>query len=133
MVTDEHGASGEDDGGEIDTGCGHDLGRKILVAAADKDNGVHRLGSDHLLSVHGEEVAEEHRGGVGEALTDRNGGEHHRQSAGKQDAALDALDQVQHIAVAWIVVTEGIGYTDDGAIERILGIAGRLDEGFAQK
>ena len=33
MVTDEHGASGEDDGGEIDTGCGMTAVTTIAVIA----------------------------------------------------------------------------------------------------
>ena len=133
MVTDEHGASGEDDGGEIDAGRGHDLGRKILVAAANKDDSVHRLGSDHLLGVHGEKVAEEHGGGVGEAFGDGDGGEHHGQSAGKHDTALDALDEVGDVAVARIVVAVGVGDADDGAVKRVVGEAHGLDEGFAQE
>ena len=120
MVTDEHRASGEDDGGEIDTGRGHDLGRKILVAAADKDNGVHGLGSDHLLSVHGQEVAEEHGGGVGEAFGNGDGREHHWQSAGKHDTALDAIDEVGNVAVARIVVAVRVGDADDRAVKCVV-------------
>ena len=68
-----------------------------------------------------------------ETFADRNGGKHHRQTACEQNAALYAFDQVGHIAMARIVVTEGVGHTYDGAIKRVIGITGRFDEGFAQK
>jgi hypothetical protein len=35
--------------------------------------------------------------------------------------------------VAWIVVTECIGYTDNWTFERIVGIAAGLDERLAQE
>ena len=70
---------------------------------------------------------------MSEALADRNGGKHHRQAACEHNAALYALDQVGNIAMARIEITEGIGYADDRAIERVLGIPGSLDEGFAQE
>ncbi len=60
----------------------------------------HRLGADHLLGVHRHEVAQEHAGGMGEALVDRDGREDHGQRAGQHDAALHRLDQVGHVAVA---------------------------------
>ena len=68
-----------------------------------------------------------------ETFANRNGGEHHGQSAREQNAALYAFDQVGHIAVAGIVVTEGVGHTDDRAIERVIGITGGFNEGFAQE
>jgi hypothetical protein len=70
---------------------------------------------------------------MSKTLTDGNGREHHRQTPCEQDAALYALDQFGNIAVARIVVTEGIGHTDDGAIEGILRISRGLYEGLAQE
>ena len=70
---------------------------------------------------------------MSETFANRNGGKHHGQAACEHNAALYALDQVGHIAVAWIVVTEGIGHTDDRAVERIVGVTAGLDEGFTQE
>ncbi len=133
VMADHHRPGRHHDGGQIRAGGGHDLSRQGLVAAADHHHRIHRLGTDHLLRIHRHQVAQEHRGGVSETLADRNGGKHHRQTACEHNAALHALDQVRHIAVAWIEVAEGIGHADDRAIERIVGIAHGLDEGFAQE
>ena len=70
---------------------------------------------------------------MSETFADRNGGKHHRQTAREQNAALYAFDQVGHITVAGIVVTEGVGHTDDRAVERIVGVTAGLDEGFTQE
>ena len=133
VMADDHGAGGQDDGGKVGAGGGHDLRGEGLVAAADEDDGVHGLRADHLLGVHRHQVAQEHGGGMGEALADGDGGEHHGQAAGEHDAALDAFDEVGDVAVAGIVVAEGVGDADDGAIERIVGVAHGLDEGFAEE
>ena len=45
----------------------HHLRRDRLVAAADQDDRIHRLGADHLLGVHRHQVAQEHAGRMGEA------------------------------------------------------------------
>ena len=133
VMAHHHRPGRQHDGRQIDAGSGHDLRRQGLVAAADQHYRVHRLRTDHFLRIHRHQVAQEHRGGMGETLADGDGGKHHRQTAGEHDAALYALDQVRHVAVAGIEVAEGIGHTDDRAIEGVVGIAGRLDEGFAQE
>ena len=56
VMADEHGAGGEDDGGEVGADGGHDLGGEVLVAAADEDDGVHGLRADHLFGVHGQRL-----------------------------------------------------------------------------
>src|SRR6202021_897075 len=53
--------------------------------------------------------------------------------ARQHDAAVRALDQIGNIAVAGIVVALRIRDADDRPVERIVGIAHRLDEGLAQK
>ena len=35
--------------------------------------------------------------------------------------------------MAWIEVTESVGYADDRAVERVVGITGSLDEGLTQE
>ncbi len=64
VMTDDHGSDGDHHRRQIDGCRGHDLGRQRLVTAADDHDGVHRLRADHLLGVHGHQVAQEHRGGV---------------------------------------------------------------------
>ncbi len=133
MMAHDHGPRRYDDSRQVYAGGGHNLGGKSLVASADEHHRIHGLGTDHFLRIHGHQVAQKHGGGVGETFTNRNGGEHHRQSARQQYPALYAFDQIGHIAVAGIVITEGVGHTDDGAIKRILGISGGFDESLAQK
>src|SRR5690606_10588402 len=50
-----------------------------------------------------------------------------------QYAALDGLDQLRRIAVAWIVGTAGIHNTDDGPVQGLVCIAGAFDKSLAQK
>ena len=45
--------------------------------------------------------------------------------AGQHDAALHRLDQVGHVAVAGVVVAEGVGDADDRPVERVVGVARR--------
>src|SRR5213075_1259855 len=47
--------------------------------------------------------------------------------------ALGRLDQVGHVAVAGVVVAEGVGDADDRPVEGVVRIAGGLDEGLAQE
>ena len=133
VIADDHGAGRKDDGRKVGAGGGHHLRGESLVAAADEDDGVHGLRADHLLGVHRHEVAQEHGGGMGEALADGDGRENHGQAASEHDAALHALDQVGDIAVAGVVVAEGVGDADDGALQRVVGVAHRLDERLAEE
>ncbi len=133
VIADEHGAGGEDDGGDVGEDGSHDLRGEVLVTPADEDDGVHGLRADHLLGVHREEVAEIHGCGVGEGFGDGDGGEDHRKRAGEEDSALDGVDEVGDVAVAWVVVGGGVGDADDGAVEGVVGVAGGLDEGFAEE
>ena len=53
--------------------------------------------------------------------------------ARQHHAALDRLDDLRHVAVAGIVVAVGVGDADDRPVQRVVGIAHRLDEGLAQE
>ena len=132
-MADQHRPDRQHDRRTVDARRRHQLGRQGLVAAADQHDRVHRLGADHLLGVHRHQVAQEHAGRMREALVDRHRREDHRQGAGQHDAALHRLDQVGHVAVAGIVVAEGVGDADDRPVERVVGIAAGLDEGLAQE
>jgi hypothetical protein len=49
------------------------------------------------------------------------------------DAALHTLDEIRHIPMTWIEVTERVGHADDRACERIVGMTHGLDEILAQE
>ncbi len=129
----QHRPGDQLDGGYACRGGTHQLRRHGLVAAADQHDGVHRLRADHLLGVHGHEVAQVHAGGLGKAFVHRDGGKVHRQAAGQHDAALDGLDELRGVAVAGVVAAAGVDDTDDGTRQGIVRQAGALDEGLAQE
>ena len=133
VVAHQHRPGRQHNRRQIHAGDRHHLRGQILVAAADHHHRIHRLRADHLFRLHRHQVAQEHRGGMREALRNRNSRKHHGQPAGQHHSALHALDQVGHVAVAGIVVAESIGNADDGPVERIVGIARRLDKGLAQE
>ena len=133
VMPDHHRPDRNDDRRQVGADRGHDLRRQGLVAAADHDDRVHRLGADHLLGVHRHQIAQIHRGRMRKAFGDRDGREHHRHRAGQHHAALHRLDDLRHVAVAGIVVAVGVGDADDRPVERVVGIAHRLDEGLAQE
>ena len=85
-----------------------------LVAAAQQYDAVERLRADHLLDVHGHEVAQQHRGGLDEHLAQADGGEFERNAAGDPDAALDRVGDGLQMEVAVVQLAPGIGNADDG-------------------
>ena len=133
VMPDHHRAHRNDDGRQVGADRGHDLRRQRLVAAADHDHRVHRLGADHLLGIHRHQVAQIHRGRKRKAFGDRDGRKHHRHRAVQHDAAFHRLDDLRHVAVTGVVVAVGVGDADNRTIQRIVGIAHRLDEGLAQE
>ena len=133
VVADQHRPDRNEDRRHVGRRRGHHLRRQRLVAAADQHHRIHRLRAHHLLGVHRHQVAQEHAGRIGERLVDRDRRELHRQAAGQHHAALDRLDQLGHVAVAGVVVAEGVGDADDRPLQRVVGIAHRLDEGLAQE
>ena len=133
VVPGHHRAGGKDEGGHVRARGGHELGRNGLVAAADEDHRVHRLGPHHLLGVHRHQVAEEHAGGVREGLVKGDGGEGHRQSAREHHPPLHGLDEPRDARVAGVVVAGGVRDADDGAGESVVREAHRLDERLAEE
>ena len=116
------------DGGLAGAGRAHQLRRHGLVAAAHQHHRVHRLGADHLLGVHGHEVAELHGVGGERGLVQRDGGELERQPAGRRHAALDGVEQLGEVAVAGIEPRVRVGDADDGAGQLLARVAHRLGE-----
>ena len=133
VMADDHRPHGDDHRRLVGADRPHHLGRQGLVAAADQHHGIHGLGADHLLAVHRHQIAQQHAGGMGEGLMQADGGKDHGQRAGEHDPALHRLDDLGHIAVAGIEIAMGIGDADDGPVQRVVGIAGGLDEGLAQE
>ena len=64
---------------------------------------------------------------------DADGGELDGERAGRQYAALGRLDELRHVAVARVEGGIGVNEADDGLGERVVAVAERLDEDFAQK
>ena len=133
VMADHHRPDRNHHGWQVGRDRGHDLRRQRLVAAADHDHGIHRLGADHFLGIHRHQIAQIHRGRERKTFGDRDGRKHHRHRARQHHAAFYGLDDLRHVAVAGIVVAVGVGDTDDRAVQRIVRIAHRLDEGLAQE
>jgi hypothetical protein len=133
VMADEHRPDRNDDRRQVGRRRRHHLRGNRLVAAADQDHGVHRLGADHLLGVHRHQVAQEHARRMRERLVDRDRRKLHRQAAGEHHAALDRGDDLRHVAVAGVVVAEGVGDADDRPREGVVRQPHRLDERLAQE
>ena len=82
-MADQHRADRQHDGRPVGAHRRHHLRRRGLVAAADQHHRIHRQRADHLLGVHRHQIAQEHRGRIGEAFVDRDGRKHHRHGAGR--------------------------------------------------
>ena len=133
VVPGHHRAGGKDEGGHLRARGGHELGGNGLVATADEDDRVHRLGPHHLLGVHRHQVAEEHARRVRERLVEGDGGEGHRQSPGEHHPPLHRFHEPGDVRVAGVVVAAGVRDSDDRKRERVVGEAHRLDERLAQE
>ena len=110
----------------------HQLRRHGLVTATDQHHGVHGLGTDHLLGVHGHEVAVHHAGRVEEHLAERYRGKRPGQCAGRQDPARNRLDQIGHVAMAVVEARRCHGDADDRLAQQLAGNSHRAREGTAQ-
>jgi hypothetical protein len=67
------------------------------------------------------------------ALGDRDRRKHERHRTGQHHTALGGFDDLRNVAVAGIVVAIGVGDADDRALQRVVGIAHRLDKRLAQE
>jgi hypothetical protein len=57
----------------------------------------------------------------------------HRQSAPRQDPSLACLDELRHIAVAWVEGRVGVDDAHNGLRERGVAVTQGFDEDFAQE
>ena len=129
----QHRADREHDRRHVGAHRAHQLGRNGLVAAADQHHRIERQRGDHLLGVHGHEIAQQHRGRERERLVQRDGRERERQPAGEPHAARDRFGDLRRVAVAGVEVGGGREDADDRAIERLIGVAGGLEEAAPQE
>ena len=132
MTAREHGAGNHADGRQVHACGGHQLGWNGFIAAANEDCSIHRLGPQHLLGIHGHQVAQEHRGRVGERFMQRDGRKFDRQPSCHQHAPGDSLDDFRNIGMTGIVTAVCIGDADHRPVQCRLAVAHRFDEGFAQ-
>ncbi len=108
----EHRPARDHDRRDIGAGRAHQLGRRGLIAAAQQHHAIDRVGLDHLLHVHGHQVAVEHGGGLDQHLAERDRGELQRQAAGLPDAALDRLGDDPQVGVAVGQLAPGVADAD---------------------
>lgn len=64
---------------------------------------------------------------------DTDGGEVDRQAAGKENAALDGVDELWYVGVAWVERRVRVDDTDDGRLECRVRVAQGFDEDFAEE
>ena len=108
----QHRAARNDDGGQVDRRRGHQQRRDRLVATAEQDHAVDRVGSQHLLGRHRGHVAPQHRGRTHERLAERHHRQVQRYAASLVDALLDALGDFVQVRVARREVGRGVGDRD---------------------
>jgi len=87
----ERRAPGENHGGYVCAAHAHERSGRGFVAVDEEDDAVERLAADHLLGVHGCQVAVEHGGGVEVDLAQGDGGKLQREAACLPHAAFDGL------------------------------------------
>ena len=132
-VSVQHRAAGQNDAGQIRAQGTHDGRGNGLVAIDQQDHAVKGLAADHLLRIHGGQVAQEHGCRIQEDFTQRDGWKLKRQSASLKHAAPDRLDQFRKVAVAVVEFAPGVANADDGAVHVQVVVPHRLDEGTVQE
>ena len=133
VLAGQHRPGGNDDRGNIQRGRCHQLRRNGLVAAANQHHRIDWLRAHHFLGVQRHQVAQIHTGRMGKRFADGDGREDEWHAAFLHHAALYCLDNLRDIAVAGIEITVRVGDADDGAVQRVVGKAHRLDEGLTQE
>jgi len=88
------------------------LRRNRLVTVAEEHDGIDWIRSQHLLYVHGHEIAIEHGGRFGELLAERNRGEFERKTASRDHTALHGRRDLTQVIVTIIELAPGISDAD---------------------
>ena len=111
----QHGAGGQDDGGEIDAGGAHQLPGGRLVAAAQQDHSVNGVGADGFLHLHRQQVPEQHSRRPHLGFRQAHGGEFDRNAARLPNASLHEFGQVAEMELASDQFRPRVADSDDRA------------------
>ena len=128
----QHRPGNEADGRPIGRNRPHELGGHRLVAAADEDNRIHRLGADHLLGVHSHEVTKHQACRAEKHLAERDCRKGQRQAAHREHAAFDGVDQLGKVPVAVVEAGICVGDADHWPRQKIDRIPHRARKGAPQ-
>ena len=128
QVTGQHGAAGDKNGRDVDTGGGHQEAGDILVAVGDHDQRVKLVGNGHALGGVGNQVTGDQRiphadMAHGNTVTDGNGGKFNGRAAGHTNAGLDRLGDLVQIHMSGDDLVMGTDNTHQRAVRLLLGIA----------
>ena len=124
----QHGAAGDEDGGNIDTGGSHQQAGHVFITVGDHDHAVEAVGTEHGLGgvsdqVTGDEGVLHALMAHGDAVADGNGGEDDGGAAGHGDAQLNGVNDLIQIDVAGNDLVIGADNGDEGALLFFLGQA----------
>ena len=109
----EHRTGRHEDAGQAHAERAHQQPGRGLVAAAHQHRAVDRVRAQHLLRLHRQEVAIEHRRRLHHRLAERDRRHLDREAAGLPDAALDLLDALLEVRMALVEVAPGVDDGDD--------------------
>ena len=125
-VAAQHRARPAEDGRQPHGDGAHQQAGRGLVAAAEQDRAVDRMGAQQLLGLHGEEVAIQHGGRLDERLGQRDGRQLQRKAAGLQHAALHVLGAGAQMGVAGVDVAPGVDDADHRLAAPVLRVVADL-------
>ena len=104
--------AGQHDGRHVGAGGAHHLRRSGLVAVAEQHDAVEGMRANHLLGVHGHQVAVQHGGRPHEQLAERDRRELQWRTTRLPDTAFDVVRQLAEVVVAVVQVALGLGDAD---------------------
>ena len=124
----QHGPAGAEDGGDVQTGGGHQQAGHVLVTVGDHDQTVELVGQNHGLGGVRDQVTG-HQGILhadvahGDAIAHGDGGEHDGRAAGGADAVLYRLGDLVQVHMAGDDFIIGAHHAHQGAFQLLVGIA----------
>ena len=119
VVAAQHGAGGQINERIAGRDGAHDETGRGLVAAAEQDRAVDRVGAQQFFRLHGEEIAIQHGRGLLERFGERDRRHLQRETARLQNAALHVLRPLAQVCVAGIDIAPGVDDADDRAFAPI--------------
>ncbi len=121
VVAAQHRAGGNEDRRQVHRRGAHDEAGHCLVAAAEQDDAVDRVGAKKLLCLHREQIAIEHRARLHQRLAQRYHRHFDREPTSLPHAALDLVCAQAQVRVAGIEVAPRVQDADDGLAGVVLG------------